>query len=149
MLSCVGGFTSYSHENILYFPSVHVSSNVSGSFGCGVFSHPHGWSHCSGCCADIQQLKSLLRWSQQLPCGAGCKGFHVCFHEEKWPVVFIFSQQSAMDSLLSHLLPPVPGILNTAADASAEEIIDSITRKINKEKDSYQFRKKDIIRLWA
>ena len=118
-------------------PLVHVYSDASGSFGCGMFSRPHGWLQLqwppTWLSVNIATKEFVPVVTAAALWGKLWAGSHVCFHIDKLTVVSILNKQSAKDPLLSHLLQCLfffsafckfhfsaknfPGILNTAADA--------------------------------
>ena len=132
---------SASLERFLLLPPsiscLHVYSNTSGSFGCGVFVPTCGWFQ--------------LQWPQQwFTIDIAVKEFvpvvvsvalwgrlwedsHVHFHSDNMAVAFVLNKYTAKDHLLNHFLcclffyaayykfhfsaVHIPGTLNTVADA--------------------------------
>lgn len=118
-------------------PSVTVTSDASGSFGCGAFSREHGWF----------QLQWPESWGtvhiaakELVPIvvaasiwGSSWQGLCICFRTDNMAVVEVLRSRTSRDPLLMHLLrcltfyaavfhfdyktEHIAGIHNTAADA--------------------------------
>lgn len=118
-------------------PSVEVTSDASGSYGCGGFSLPYGWfqlkwpeSWQSSNIASKEMVPIVIaaaiwgcQWTQSC----------VCFRSDNMAVISVLRSRTCKDQLLMHLLrclifyaaffrftftaQHVPGSLNAAADA--------------------------------
>ena len=121
----------------LPFPTGHVFSDASGTYGCGAFvddlgwfqiKWPEGWEK-----TDIA-VKELVPVVTAAALWGHCwAGKHIRFHSDNMAVVAILSSRTAKTPLLMHLLrcfsfycahfrfhfssKHVPGVKNTAADA--------------------------------
>ena len=118
----------------LPYPSAHVYSDASGSFGCGAVVA--GTSSLT----DIStSAHSAGHWYWLLPCGRHWAGKHIRFHCDNLAVVMILSTRMAKTPPLMHLLrcfsfycahfcfhfstQHVPGIMNTAEDAISRDVL--------------------------
>ena len=115
-------------------PSIVVTSDASGSYGCGAFSTTHGWFQLEwpdswtaiGIAAKelVPVVIAAALW------GANWNRACVCFRSDNQAVVEILTSRTSKDHLLMHLVrclaaffgfqfvaQHVPGVLNTVADA--------------------------------
>ena len=118
-------------------PSTDVTSDASGSFGCGAFSLSHGWFQIQWP-DNWHSLNIAAKELVPIVIAAALWGHHwkhscVCFNSDNMAVVGIIRSRTAKDPLLMHLVrclvfyaascgfefiaEHVPGVDNTAADA--------------------------------
>ena len=118
-------------------PSLHVYSDVSGSYGCGAFVASCGWFKvqwpASWSDVAIAQKELVPVVMAAAVWGHQWQGCHVCFHSDNMAVVSVLVNRAAKDERMNHLLctlffyaayykfhfstEHVPGVLNVAADA--------------------------------
>ena len=113
-------------------PSSEVISDVSGSFGCGAFSHSHGWFQLewpgSWNAVHITAKELVPIVIAAALWGSAWTGSCVCFRSDNMAVVDMLKTRTSMHLLrclvfyaalysFQFIARHVPGVMNTAADA--------------------------------
>lgn len=122
-------------------PPIVVTSDASGSYGCGAFSLPHGWFQFRW---PDEWVPVHITAKEMVPVviaaalwGHKWKRCRVCFQSDNMAVVDLLKTCTSRDQLLMHLLrclvfyaayfrfhftaEHVPGVFNTAADAISRD----------------------------